>query len=191
MAAGPATITDDLTLYGAIAVDATRVREVGARFPGVIRSVSRQVGDRERAGETLAMIESNESLQTYTVTAPIAGVVTERHAAPGEQTDSTPLFALADFSTVWAELDVFSRDRARLREGLPVTVAAEGGATATATISAISFTSIVPPSPLDASDIIVIQNGHPTATTSAPVDLASAKRVAFTRAAPCSSSFHI
>jgi cobalt-zinc-cadmium efflux system membrane fusion protein len=139
-AAGPATITDDLALYGAIAVDTTRVREVGARFPGVIRSVNRQVGDRVRAGETLATIESNESLQTYTVTAPIAGIVTERHAAPGEQTDSTPLFALADFSTVWAELDVFSRDRARLREGLPVTVAAEGATAAAGTISYLAPT---------------------------------------------------
>ena len=138
--AGPATITDDLTLYGAIAVDATRVREVGARFPGVIRSVNHQVGDRVRAGEALATVESNESLQAYTVTAPIAGIVTERHAAPGEQTDSTPLFALADFSTVWAELDVFSRDRTRLREGLPVTITAEGGAAAAGTISYLAPT---------------------------------------------------
>ena len=43
--AGPGTISDELVLYGAIAADATRVRTVHARFPGVIRSVSRNVGD--------------------------------------------------------------------------------------------------------------------------------------------------
>ena len=56
--AGPGTIRDELVLYGAIAPDATRVRDVRARFPGVIRSVARNVGDRVRSGETLATIES-------------------------------------------------------------------------------------------------------------------------------------
>ena len=74
--AGPGTISDELVLYGAIAPDATRVRTVQARFPGVIRSVSRNVGDTVRSGDALATIESNESLQTYTVTAPIGGVST-------------------------------------------------------------------------------------------------------------------
>jgi len=104
--AGPGTISDELVLYGAIAPDATRVRTVHARFPGVIRSVSRNVGDTVRSGDALATVESNESLQTYTVTAPIGGTVTARHAAPGEQTDADPLFEIADFSSVWAELDV-------------------------------------------------------------------------------------
>jgi cobalt-zinc-cadmium efflux system membrane fusion protein len=123
--AGPGAITDELLLYGAIAPDATRVRAVHARFAGVIRGASRNVGDTVRSGDALATIESNESLQIYTVAAPIGGIVTARHAAPGEQTDAEPLFEIADFSSVWAELDVFSRDRARLRTGLPVLVTAD------------------------------------------------------------------
>jgi cobalt-zinc-cadmium efflux system membrane fusion protein len=133
--AGPGTISDELVLYGAIAPDATRVRTVHARFPGVIRSVSRNVGDTVRAGEPLATIESNESLQTYTVAAPIGGTVTARHAAPGEQTDADALFEIADFSSVWAELDVFSRDRARLAVGLSVSVTADTGSGATGSIA--------------------------------------------------------
>ena len=132
--AGPGTIRDELVLYGAIAPDATRVRAVHARFPGVIRSVSRNVGDAVRAGETLATIESNESLQTYSVTTPINGIVTARHAAPGEQTDAEALFEIADFSSVWAELDVFSRDRARLRAGLEVAIGSDNGAAAVGSI---------------------------------------------------------
>ncbi len=132
--AGPGVISDELVLYGTIAPDATRVRTVNARFPGVIRTVSRNVGDAVRAGDALATIESNESLQTYTVTAPIAGTVTARHAAAGEQSDAEPLFEIADFSSVWAELDVFSRDRARLKNGLAVAVTSETGDAATGTV---------------------------------------------------------
>jgi cobalt-zinc-cadmium efflux system membrane fusion protein len=132
--AGPGTIGDELVLYGAIAPDATRVRTVNARFPGVIRSVTRNVGDSLRSGDAFATIESNESLQTYTVTAPITGTITARHAAPGEQTDADALFEIADFSSVWAELDVFSRDRARLRTGLAVAISSEDGGAAMGTV---------------------------------------------------------
>jgi len=132
--AGPGTIRDELVLYGTIAPDATRVRAVHARFPGLIRSVTRYVGDSVREGETLATIESNESLQTYTVTAPIGGVVTARHAAASEQTDAEALFEIADFSSVWAELDVFARDRPRLTPGLPVAISADTGAAAAGSI---------------------------------------------------------
>jgi cobalt-zinc-cadmium efflux system membrane fusion protein len=138
--AGPGTISDELLLYGGIAPDATRVRAVHARFPGVIRNVNRNVGDAVRAGETLATIESNESLQTYAVLAPIAGILTARHAAPGEQTDADALFEIADFSSVWAELDVFSRDRARLRTGLAVTVTGDNGAAAAGSVDYLAPT---------------------------------------------------
>jgi cobalt-zinc-cadmium efflux system membrane fusion protein len=132
--AGPRTISDELVLYGVIGPDTTRIRQVHARFPGVIRSVARSIGESVRAGETLATVESNESLQTYAVPAPIAGVITQRHAAPGEQTDAESLFEIADYSTVWAELDVFSRDRPRLSQGLAVTITTDTGLQASGTI---------------------------------------------------------
>jgi cobalt-zinc-cadmium efflux system membrane fusion protein len=134
--AGPGTIREELLLYGVIGPDTTRVRQVHARFAGVIRTVTRDVGDAVRTGETLATIESNESLQTYAVAAPIAGTITARHAAPGEQTDEDSLFEIVDFSMVWAELDVFSRDRSRLREGSAVAVSSDTGA---ATESSIAY----------------------------------------------------
>jgi cobalt-zinc-cadmium efflux system membrane fusion protein len=132
--AGPGTIADALTLYGTIATDLTRVREVQGRFPGTIRSVAKRVGDAVRAGEALATIESNESLQAYSVTAPIAGVITARHAEPGEQTGEDPLFVIVDLATVWAELNVFSRDRSRLRAGVPVRIGGDDGFEANGTI---------------------------------------------------------
>ena len=136
--AGPGVITEWAHVYGMIVPDPSRIRTVKARFPGVVRSLSRQVGDPIRAGVVLATVESNDSLQTYAVTAPITGVVTQRHVDAGEQTNGEALFEIADFSRVWAEFSVFPRDRQRLREGQPVTVMSENGSTAQGTISYFS-----------------------------------------------------
>ena len=125
--AGPAVLRETLGLYGAIQPNAERVRNVTARFPGVIRSVEKKIGDTVKSGGTLATVESNESLQTYSVTAPISGVVTQRMANPGESAGSEPLFVISDFSSVWAELAVFPRDRTRLKAGQPVKVTAADG----------------------------------------------------------------
>lgn len=122
--AGPATLVETVSLYGRIVAADTHRRDVSARFPGIIRSVHKRLGDSVRAGEALAVIESNESLQTYTVTAPIGGVITERNANEGEQTADRALFAIVDPNVVWAELGVFQRDRARVRPGATVSVKA-------------------------------------------------------------------
>jgi cobalt-zinc-cadmium efflux system membrane fusion protein len=135
---GPGTIAETISLYGTIGADRTRMREVKARFPGVIREVKRGVGDSVRVGDALAVVESNESLRSYTITAPIAGVITQRHAEPDEHTETTALFEIADFSRVWAELKVFQRDRTRMRVGQPVRVIAEGGPSATGAIEYIA-----------------------------------------------------
>ncbi|HKS56566.1 MAG TPA: efflux RND transporter periplasmic adaptor subunit [Steroidobacteraceae bacterium] len=115
--AGPAAIRETLPVYGVIAPNAERVRDVGARFPGIIRNVAKKIGDPVRQGEKLATIESNESLQTYAVVAPLDGVVTARNANPGEQSGEKVLFTVADLSTVWVELSLFPRDIAKVRVG--------------------------------------------------------------------------
>ena len=120
--AGPANIRETLPLYGLIAPNAERTRDVAARYPGVIRSVNRKVGDVVRPGETMATIESNESLQSYAVTAPLAGVITARSANPGEQTGDKHLFTVTDLSTVWVELALFPRDVPNVHVGQAVRV---------------------------------------------------------------------
>lgn len=125
--AGPGVLHETLSLYGVIQPNAEQVRSVVARFPGPIRSVTKQIGDTVKAGEALATIESNESLQTYTITAPINGVITQRKANAGEVAGSEPLFVISDFSSVWAELTVFARDRSRLQVGQRVEVVAADG----------------------------------------------------------------
>jgi len=60
---------------------------------------------------------------TYTITAPQAGVVTARHASVGQSVDSgAPLFEVVDASRMWAELDVAEADLAHVVEGQTVEV---------------------------------------------------------------------
>jgi cobalt-zinc-cadmium efflux system membrane fusion protein len=122
--AGRATLVQTLTLYGRIVPDPAHERDVSARYPGLIRTVHKRLGDHVSAGDALVDIESNESLKTYSVTAPIAGIVTARNANSGEQSTSGVLFTIMDPGFVWAELSVFPRDRGQVRAGAQVEVKA-------------------------------------------------------------------
>ncbi len=136
---GPVVLKETVQLYGRIEPNAERVRTVSARFEGVIRSIQATLGEEVKAGQPLATIESNESLKSYTVTAPIGGVITERDANSGEQTDGRRLFTIMDTSTVWANLAIFPSNRMRIREGAPVTVVTTtGGQSEVSTISRIN-----------------------------------------------------
>ncbi len=120
--AGPAQLSETVTLYGQVAVNPERQRAVSARFPGVIQSVAKGLGDRVSAGETLASIESNESLRSYALTAPLTGVLTQRDANVGEQSGDRVLFTITDTRAVVAELSVFPRDRLRVLAGADVSI---------------------------------------------------------------------
>jgi len=120
--AGPATIREGVTVYGRVVSDPENVSHVSARFDGVIREVRASIGESIEKGATLAVIEANDSLNDYTIKAPISGTVINRHANPGETTDSRSLFTIVDTSSVWAELAVFPSDRTRVQVGAPVTV---------------------------------------------------------------------
>jgi cobalt-zinc-cadmium efflux system membrane fusion protein len=139
MVAGPAVLKESISLYGRIVPNAERVREISARFDGAIRSVDIALGDAVREGQRLAQIESNESLQPYTIDAPIAGIVTERAANAGEQTAGRRLFTIVDASSVWANLSVFLGDRGRVRAGAPVLVTSTlGGPAVEGTVDRLS-----------------------------------------------------
>jgi len=125
--AGPAPIADTLMLTGRVVPNQERMRAVTARFAGQVRTVQHSVGDVVKAGDTLATVESNDSLQIYTVTAPIGGTITKRSTNPGEAAGDAPLFVIADYSSLWVELSVFPRDVGRLRVSQPLRVQAVDG----------------------------------------------------------------
>jgi cobalt-zinc-cadmium efflux system membrane fusion protein len=76
----------------------------------------------------LAVVESNESMQAYSVITQFDGTVIEKHAAVGETvSDREELFTVADLSTVWVDFQAYRQDFPRLRRGQRVRVEAEDG----------------------------------------------------------------
>ena len=121
-AAGPVLLTETRTLTGRVQTDPNRLSRIRPRFPGVVKTIHHELGDVIDAGTVLASVQSNESLQDYDVTAPIAGLIVKRDIQVGEATGAEPLFIIADLSEVWVELDVVVRDLALIRPGQQVVV---------------------------------------------------------------------
>ena len=116
--AGPGTIAEEHVVQGLLTPLEGRVALVAARFPGPIRSLAARVGDRVRAGQPLARIESNLSLTEYAVQAPISGVVMARHAEPGGvAAEGATLFEIADLSEMAVDLHLFGPDVLNIRPG--------------------------------------------------------------------------
>lgn len=124
---GPATIRDELHLMGVVAIDENRQARVKARFPGLVRDVRVGLGDTVTAGQALATIESNESLRAYTVTSPIAGVVTARSTNAGDVAGDAVLFEVTDLTQVWVNLHAFGAGAGKLQPGQPVTIRSSVG----------------------------------------------------------------
>lgn len=120
--AGPRTLIETLNLTGRVQTVPNRLAQVRARFPGVVQRINVNLGDTVKAGAVLARIQSNESLQSYELKAPIDGVVLARDIQPGANTGDAPLFLIADLTQVWVELDAFARDLERIQAGQAVTI---------------------------------------------------------------------
>jgi cobalt-zinc-cadmium efflux system membrane fusion protein len=125
---GPAVIRTTVTVNGRVVPNEDRLAHVTPRYPGVVRAVRKRLGDRVAAGEVLAVVESNESLQSYDVRAPLAGTVIAKDVTVGEFADEHDvLYAVADLATVWADLDVPPREFPRLATGQRVSLASGPG----------------------------------------------------------------
>lgn len=121
-AVGPQQVGDTVEIIGRVELDPTGSAEVGAKYPGPVVSVHRNVGDRVGRGALLARVESSNSLQTYSVFAPIGGVITQRNTNVGDIADGQPLFVISDPSRTVATFPIFPRDIERIRPGQTVQI---------------------------------------------------------------------
>lgn len=108
------------TLYGRISADPASLSHIRARFDGVIKDVKVNIGDTVKKGDILAVVESNESLKSYSITSPFDGNVIARHANNGELSNGQVLFSLANYKDVWAQLTVFSQHLGKIKVGQAV-----------------------------------------------------------------------
>ncbi len=202
--AGPGIIEVTIELPGEVRVNGDTAAHVAPRVGGVVRSVFKSLGNRVRAGELMAILESRELADTkatflaayerlglaralfereerlwkqkispeqdyldarnalaearielrateqklhalgftqeelnalpdrhdatfteYRITAPFDGTVIEKHITLGETIAAgTPVFTVADLSTVWIDLSVYQKDLGKIRGGQKVAITA-------------------------------------------------------------------
>ena len=119
---GPQQVGDTVEIIGRVELDPAGSADVGAKYPGPVMAVYRNVGDRVARGTLLARVESSNSLQTYSIYAPIGGVITERNTNVGDIAGSEPMFVIADPSRTVATFPIFPRDIERVRPGQTVQI---------------------------------------------------------------------
>ena len=133
--AGPGTIADTFVLYGTIAHGPHARARGASTLPG--RDPDRREEGRRRCARRRRARDDRVEREP----ADLRGHGTDRRRrsrrgtpSPASRPAPAPLFEIVDLSTVWAELNVFSRDRPRLRAGTTVQIAADNGAQAEGTI---------------------------------------------------------
>lgn len=111
---------------GEVRLNAERVVQVRPRYPGVVQSLTRQIGDAVRAGDLLATVQSNESLTDYEIRAPMGGTVVSREVAMGQSVDhESVLYTVADLSTVWVDFALYPQVAGQVRRGQAVHIRTE------------------------------------------------------------------
>lgn len=127
--AGPATLSDTLQFNGVLRANQEAVVQVTPRFPGIVRAIRKRIGDQVAKDEQLASVESNQSLTSYDLKAPISGTVIDRQISLGEYaSEQKPAFVVADLSTIWVDLSIYRQDLKRVRVGDEVLIDPDDGA---------------------------------------------------------------
>jgi cobalt-zinc-cadmium efflux system membrane fusion protein len=124
--AGPATLHETIKVYGKLMLPADAKRAIAARFDGEIKQVHVRLGDRVKKGQLLLSIQSNESLKTYQVKAPMSGIISEQAANSGEQTRGRVLLEITRTAKLQAELAIFPLDSAKVKLNAPVMLTVNG-----------------------------------------------------------------
>jgi len=121
--AGPQAIANLTHVYGRLLTNQDRVAHIRPRFPGVVREITKELGERVEKGDVLAVVESNQSLQPYEIRSQVTGELIARHATVGEfVSDDRELFIVADLSQVWADFQVYRDDFDEIEKGQQIKV---------------------------------------------------------------------
>ena len=110
-------IRETIELRGTIQPHPNALSEVRGRFPGLIQALQKTIGDTVRRGDVLARVQSNESLQTYVVTAPRDGTVIAREASGGGASGEHALYAIPDISRLVSAVKGYGRELGRRETG--------------------------------------------------------------------------
>ncbi len=122
------TIKTQLKVVGKIVPNRDTLAPIYPRYSGIIKALTKNLGDEVTKGEVLVTIESNESLQNYDITAPITGTIVQKYATNGEQAQNTkPIYEVANLTTVWADFTLYRKETPRVKQGMEVVVTGDEG----------------------------------------------------------------
>lgn len=124
--AGAATLHQTIRVYGKLVLPPDAKRQIQARFDGEIKQMQARLGEQVSKGQVLVTIESNESLKTYQIIAPMDGVVSQQFASTGEQSAGRTLLEITRTDTLLAELAVYPADRNKVKAKAPVILSLNG-----------------------------------------------------------------
>lgn len=123
--AGPGKLQIYVSLPGEIVIPPDNLAHIHPRFPGMVKKVFKHIGDPVKKGQTLAIIEGNESLTEYEVKSLIDGTIIDKHLSLGEiVSGSEHSIVVADLSQVWVMLKLYQKDLPYVNIGQKVLITA-------------------------------------------------------------------
>lgn len=104
-------LSPTLTLGGQLELNPSKTSHLTSRFPGQVQKVYKELGQWVQKGEALIIVESNHSLQNFTISSPRSGYIIEKHVVPGENIEAShQLMTIASTSELWLILNAYPKD---------------------------------------------------------------------------------
>ena len=117
------TLYKEIHLSGQIVENKDKLQHVYPRFSGMVKEVFVCMGDTVSKGQTLAIIQNNETLTEYAMVTVLEGIVTNKDMTVGEiVNEDSKVMTVADLRDVWVEFDVHTKDIDYIKKGQTVTI---------------------------------------------------------------------
>lgn len=118
-----AELHQTVILPGEIQFNREAFASVTPRYAGVVLTIEKRLADSVEKGDVLATLENTETLRPFKLVAPINGTIVDYDLSVGQAIDAgAKLFAVADLSTVWADLRIYQRDLYKVKVGQAIRV---------------------------------------------------------------------
>lgn len=122
-------IEHSVSLPGEVRPDQDHLSHIAPRFPGIVKEVHKNIGDSVKAGDHLAIVESNETLALFPLVTQTDGVIIAKHITRGEPVspDRDIAFTVAGLDHVWVDVSVYSKEMHLVRVGQHAEISAGHG----------------------------------------------------------------
>ncbi len=111
---------------GEVIEDKRKSATLRARFSGVVISTYKLPGDPVRRGETVARIESDQSISNYPIVSPINGYIGRQYVSVGEAVEKgEPIYDVLNLSSVWIRALAYPHLVRGIKKGMIVEIIRE------------------------------------------------------------------